>query len=183
MPRRRKKKIVRLIHPSPGPLPARRSGEFSGKLLAFSDASLRKTGGLAAVLFPDPDGDAWIATRSVALTGSNELELQAALFAVQQARQAFPERPLALFSDNQDAVLRLNRALDHGLSQDTELASLLAERAIAAPLANIVVCWIKGHASCRGNLLADRYAAEAAESGFSQPLLQRAPSIAEPAAY
>lgn len=172
MPRRRKKKIVRLIHPSPGPLPARRSEEFSGKLLVFSDASRRKTGGLAAVLFPDPDGEAWIATRSVALTGSNELELQAALFAVQQARQAFPERALALFSDNHDAVLRLSRALEHGLNQDTELASMLAERAIATPLANMVVCWIKGHATCRGNLLADRYAAEAAESGFSQPLLQ-----------
>jgi ribonuclease HI len=183
MTKRRKKKVVRVIHPSSGPLPARRSGEFPGKLLVFSDASLRKTGGLAAVLFPDPNGDAWIATRSVALTGSNELELQAALFALQQARQAFPERPLALFSDNQDTVLRLNRALDYGLSQDTELASLLAEWATSAPLANMVVCWIKGHASCRGNLLADRYAAETAESGLSQPMLQRVPSLAEPAAY
>lgn len=179
MPRRRKKKIVRVIHPSPGPLPARRSGEFPGRLLVFSDASLRKTGGLAAVLFPDPDGAAWVATRSVTLTGSNELELQAALYALQQAGQAFPERPLALFSDNQDSVLRLNRALEHGLAEDAELAAMLAERAIALPLTGLRVCWIKGHASCRGNLLADRYAAEAAESGFSRQLFQTVPAPGE----
>lgn len=175
MPRRRKKKIVRVIFPSVGPLPARLDGQFTGQLLVFSDASQRKTGGLAAVLFSEHAGQPLIATRSVPLTGSNELELQAALFAIQQARQAFPEQALALFSDNQDSVLRLSRALELGLAQDAGLAAMLAERAIATPLTNMVVRWIKGHSSCRGNTLADQYAARAADSGLGQCLLRQEP--------
>ena len=162
MPRRRKKKALRIIHQSAGPLPLRLAERFTGQLLVFSDASLKRTGGLAAVMFGDPESEPLVATRSVPPDGSNELELQAALFALQQARRHFPERPLALFSDNQDAVSRLNRAIESGLAQDEALGSMLAALEIAAPLDNALICWVKGHASCRGNTLADRHAAAAA---------------------
>lgn len=177
MPKRRKKKPARIIQPSAGPLPNRLSGQFTGKLLVFSDASRRKNGGLAAVLYPDSDAGPWIATRSVAPTGSNELELQAALFALQEARQNFPERQIALFSDNRDCVLRLQEALAQDPAEDAELAAMLAERAISLPMAGLLVTWVKSHATCRGNLLADRYAAAAAESGLGQPMFQAPPEL------
>jgi len=162
MPRRRKKKIVRFIHPSAGPLPLRLAPLHVGELLVFSDASQKRHGGLAAVLFDKPDDEPRVSTRSVALTGSNELELQAALFALAQAQQHFPARPLALFSDNQDAVARLNRSKTDGLAHDPELLRLMLEFGIAETLSNASICWIKGHGSCRGNILADLHAAEAA---------------------
>ena len=149
MPRRRKKKIVRVIHPSAGPLPLRLAPLHVGELLVFSDASQKRHGGLAAVLFDKPDGEPRVSTRSVALTGSNELELQAALFALAQAQQHFPARPLALFSDNQDAVARLNRGKTDGLAladvprpmtpsatsaKSDDAAEQLVQRVIAANL-------------------------------------------------
>ena len=96
------------------------------------------------------------------ITGSNELELQAALFALEQARDLFPGQPLALFSDNQDAVVRLNQGKTHGLDQDPELHQMLGALDLVETLAHASVCWIKGHGSCRGNILADLHAAEAA---------------------
>ena len=162
MPRRRKKTVPPTIHLSAGPLPLRLSERFAGHLLVFSDASQRRQGGLAAVIFSDSASEPLVATCSVPLTGSNELELQAALFALQQARQHFPERPAALFSDNQDAVLRLNRAIEQGLAQAPELAQMLGNHDIDTALNNMVVHWIKGHSTCRGNALADQHAATAA---------------------
>jgi ribonuclease HI len=162
MPKRRKKKIVRVIHPSPGPLPAKLAPLFAERLLLFSDASQKRHGGLAAVFFTTPESEAQVRTRTVALAGSNELELQAALFALEQARQLFPGRELALFSDNHDAVLRLNRARTLGLDHDTELGQMAGSRHLAETLANASINWIKGHGSCRGNILADQHAAEAA---------------------
>jgi ribonuclease HI len=114
------------------------------------------------VLFDTPDSEPLVSTRSVAIIGSNELELQAALFALGQAQQHFPDRPLALFSDNQDAVARLNRAKTEGLTQDPALQQMLAESGITVTLGKATICWIKGHGSCRGNILADLHAAEAA---------------------
>lgn len=162
MPRRRKKKIVRIIHQSAGPLPLRLASQFDGCLLVFSDASQKRHGGLAAVLFDDPESTPLISTRTVPVIGSNELELQAALFGLEQAQQHFPDRQFALFSDNQDAVTRLNRARTLGTTQDPELVQLLAEHGITTALANATICWIKGHSTCRGNTLADLHAAEAA---------------------
>ena len=162
MPRRRKKKIVRVIHPSTGPLPLQLAPLYAGRLLAFSDASQKRHGGLAAVLFDTPDSEALVKTRTVGVVGSNELELQASLFALEQAHQHFPGRPLALFSDNQDAVIRLNRGKTQGLEQDPELLQYLAEFDLLDTLANASICWIKGHSSCRGNILADLHAVIAA---------------------
>lgn len=162
MSRKRKKKTVPVIHLSPGPLPLRIAGQFAGQLLVFSDASQNKHGGLAAVLFDDADQPPLVATRTLPPIGSNELELQAALFALAQVQQHFPGRQCTLFSDNQDAASRLNRAKTHGLAQDPELARMLAEQEIAATLALADIRWIKGHSSCRGNALADQHAAEAA---------------------
>lgn len=162
MPRRRKKKIVRVIHQSVGPLPLRLMPRFAGYLLVFSDASQKSHGGLAAVLFDDPESTALVSTRTVPVVGSNELELQAVLFGLEQALQHFPGRQLALFSDNQDAVSRLVRAKTQGAAQDPALQQLLAEHGVAATLENASFCWIKGHSSCRGNTLADLHAAEAA---------------------
>ena len=162
MSKRRKKKIVRVIHQTVGPLPLRLAERFAGDLLVFSDASQKRQGGLAAVLFGDAASAPLISTRSVPLLGSNELELQAALFALSQAQQHFPGRQLALFSDNQDAVARLSRACAQGLAQDPELMRMLAAFDLGTSLAHVAVCWVKGHSSCRGNTLADLHAAEAA---------------------
>lgn len=162
MPRKRPKKIIRHYTPSPAPLPARLAPDFAGLLQVFSDASQRRHGGLAAVLFADAGGEPLVATRTVAVQGSNELELQAALFALAQAREHFPGRPLALFSDNRDAIDRLDRARRQGVASDPELAALIAAGGLAEMLALASFRWVRAHASCRGNLLADRHAAAAA---------------------
>jgi len=162
MPRKRKKKIVRIIHPSEGPLPLRLAPLYVGQLLVFSDASQKRHGGLAAVLFATPKSEAVVRTRTVDIIGSNELELQATLFALEQARDLFPNQALAVFSDNQDAVSRLNRGKTRGLDQDPELLHMLGQLDLVETLTNASVCWIKGHSSCRGNILADEHAAAAA---------------------
>lgn len=162
MPRKRQKKVGRPIYLSVGPLPVRLAPGFEGCLLVFSDASLRRQGGLAAVLFADPAAEPLIAVRSVPLQGSNELELQAALFAMAEAGRLFPQRRFALFSDNHDAVLRLQRAIREGLAQDAALAAMLATGGLATALAHAEVHWIRGHGTCRGNVLADQHAALAA---------------------
>jgi len=158
MPKRRKKKIVRVIYQSIGPLPARLSAQFADYLLVFSDASQKRMGGLAAVIFDDQAGEPLISTRSVPAIGSNELELQAALFALAEARSHFPDRRLALFSDNHDAVTRLSRAASLGLAQDPVLASLCTSNLLDAASFH----WVPGHANCRGNTLADMHAAATA---------------------
>lgn len=162
MPRKRPKKAIRRYTPSPAPLPARLAPAFAGLLQVFSDASQRRHGGLAAVLFANAEAEPLVLTRTVAIQGSNELELQAALFALGQAREHFPGRPLALFSDNRDAIDRLDRAGRQGLATDPELAALLAPEDLAGMLALSTFHWVRAHASCRGNLLADRHAALAA---------------------
>lgn len=162
MARRRKKKTVRIIPLSAGPLPAKLAVRFADRPLVFCDASRLQHGGLAAVLFADEHGEPATASRRVALAGSNELELQAALFALSEARRHFPDRPFALFSDNRDAVDRLNRAKTAGLAQDPALAALLATADLAPLLAAVDICWVPGHASCRGNALADEGARMAA---------------------
>ncbi|PKO37823.1 MAG: hypothetical protein CVU33_11115 [Betaproteobacteria bacterium HGW-Betaproteobacteria-6] len=162
MPRRRKKKTVRVIYPSTNPLPLRLAPLYAGHLQVFSDASQKRHGGLAAVLFATPDSEAIVRSRTVPVISSNELELQASLFALEQARDLFPSQPLALFSDNQDAVTRLNRSKVEGLSRDPELEQMLTAADLVKTLANATVCWIKAHSSCRGNILADQHAAEAA---------------------
>jgi ribonuclease HI len=166
MPRRRKKKDYRIPRQSTGPLPWRYGDGFAEHLLVFSDASQKRNGGLAAVLFADPAGEPLIGTRTVPWDGSNELELQAALFGLQLAQQHFPFRSLVLFSDNQDAVTRLKRARESGLQQDPGLAEMFVQfdlaDALAEPLANADVYWVKGHSACRGNTLADQHASKAA---------------------
>jgi hypothetical protein len=84
------------------------------------------------------------------------------LFALAQARLHFPGRPLALFSDNRDAIDRLDRACRQGLAADPALAARLAVDNLAGMLALSRFRWVRAHASCRGNLLADRHAALAA---------------------
>jgi len=163
MARRRKKKAVPVIHQSIGPLPLRLAERFADQLLVFSDASQRRHGGLAAVLFADHEAEPLIATRTVAAMGSNELELQAALFAVEEAARHYPGRRIALFSDNRDAVDRLARAAAQGMAEDGELRGMLAGRGIADALSGASVTWVRAHAGCRGNTLADRHAAEAAD--------------------
>ena len=162
MPRRRKKQIVRVIHPSTGPLPLRLAPLHAGQMLVFSDASQKRHGGLAAILFATPESEALVRTRTVAIIGSNELELQATLFALEQVKALFPGRPFALFSDNQDAVIRLNRSKTEGLAHDPELRQMLGALDLVETLAHASIFWIKGHGSCRGNILADRHAGEAA---------------------
>lgn len=162
MPRRKKKVAPRILYPSLGPLPVKLAGQFAGRLLVFSDASQRRHGGLAAVLFADQAGEPLVSTRTVPLSGSNELELQAALFALAEVERQFPGREASLFSDNQDTVTRLSRAAALGLAQDPVLAALCAELGVAATLARTGIHWIRSHATCRGNLLADQLAAQAA---------------------
>lgn len=162
MPKRRPKKKDRLLYPSVGPLPAKYAGRFAGHVLVFSDASEKRHGGQAAVIFADPAGEPEICSRTTALIGSNEQELQAALFALQLAGNRFPEARLALFSDNLDAVNRLQRAKMLGLADDGELAQMLAGLDSAPLLERAEISWIRAHATCRGNRLADLHAALAA---------------------
>lgn len=162
MAKRRKKKIERIIHLSAGPLPQRLAERFIGHPLIFCDASQLRQGGLAAVLFAHAEAAPVIATRTVPVIGSNELELQAAVFALEQAGLNFPKLPVALFSDNQDAVSRLNLAKTAGLAQDPELSGTFPTLDLGALLANASICWIKGHSACRGNALADQHARSAA---------------------
>ena len=159
---RRKKKVAPVIYLSAGPLPEKLAARFAGHLLVFSDASCRRHGGLAAVLFDDHEGEPLVATRTVALDGSNELELSAAVFALEEAARRFPGRPPALFSDNSDAVARLTRAATLGLAQDATLQAMCVAPGVAAALAGTSFCWVRGHGSCRGNALADLHAAAAA---------------------
>ena len=162
MAKRRKKKVERIIHLSPGPLPPRLAERHTGCRLVFSDASQLRHGGLAAVLFADADAEALDATRSVPAIGSNELELQAALFALEQANRHFPGQPAALFSDNLDAVTRLGRAKALGSARESTLAERFPGTDIDALLLMVDVCWIPGHGRCRGNALADLHARSAA---------------------
>lgn len=162
MSRRRKKKIAPVIYPSVSPLPLRLAAQYADHVQVFSDASQKRHGGIAAVLFATPDSEAVVRSRSVPIIGSNELELQATLFALEQARDLFSGQPLALFSDNQDAVARLNRSKTGGLDQDPGLRQMLDQFDLVDTLANAAICWIKGHGSCRGNILADQHAAVAA---------------------
>lgn len=160
---RKSKKKPPPVYQSVGPLPLKFASQYVDQLLVFSDASRKTHGGLAAVLFGDADAEPMVATRSVPLAGSNELELMAALFALRQAAENFPGRQLALFSDNQDAVIRLNLAKVEGIGQDPDLAKILPALDLEKSLALATIRWIKGHASCRGNTLADQYAGKSAD--------------------
>jgi prepilin-type processing-associated H-X9-DG protein len=162
VPRRRKNKAASPLHHLGGPLPARFGDRFAGQLLVFCDASRKRHGGLAAVLFFDGETVSVSASCTVPATGSNELELQANLFGLQQAERHFPGRPLAVFTDNQDAATRLNRASELGLAQDPALATMLHGLDLAGILAHASIHWVKGHSTCRGNVLADELAGAAA---------------------
>ena len=162
MTKRRKKKIVRPIHLSAGPLPARLCERFGNVRLIFTDASQIHHGGLAAVLFDEEGLPPVIALRTVPRLGSNQLEFQAAILGLELVMQNRDDRPFALFSDNQDTVLRLCRAKTEGLQHDPELACRLQAAGIAEVLERVSFHWIPGHSSCRGNALADRHAREAA---------------------
>jgi len=162
MLKKRKKKALRPQYLSTGPLPTRLSGRFEGYRLAFSDASQKHRGGLAAILFADMESPPVIATCSVPRVGSNELELKAALFALGEARKHFPGERTALFSDNRDAVDRLDRARENGLGDDPELAGMLRQLNWDELPAATEFFWIRSHASCLGNALADLHAGQAA---------------------
>lgn len=120
------------------------------------------------MIFDDPDAEPVVTGCTVPLIGSNELELQAALFALLQAERFFPGRQLALFTDNQDAASRLNRAKALGMGQDGSLAEILPALDVANSLSRASIRWVKGHSSCRGNTLADRYARDAAMAVVQQ---------------
>ena len=162
MAKKRKKISVRIIYQSLGPLPIRLSEQYVGLPLVFSDASAKRHGGLAAVMFGDPNAEPVVAIQTVPLDASNALEFQAALFALSKAYIQFAGKPFALFSDNLDAVERLKRAKALGLSEDAELGHGLSQLGISDALALASICWVKGHSTCRGNTLADQYAAKAA---------------------
>lgn len=162
MARRRKKPPQRVPPLSAGPLPAKLAARFPVGPWIFSDASKLHRGGLAAVLYRDDVSEPTVATCSVAPVGSNALELLAALFALSEAGRHFPGLGGTLFSDNRDAVDRLQRAKSHGLAADPELATLPEAAGLGELLARIEICWVPGHAACRGNALADLHARAAA---------------------
>ncbi len=170
MSKRRKKKSQPAIHLSAGPLPLRLAELYPNHVLVFSDASQLAHGGLAAILFRNAGQAALALTRSVPPCGSNMLELLAALFALEQTQVHFPDRALALFSDNHDAVTRLLRAKVDGLAQDPALAAMPEAAGLSAWLERAEIRWIKGHGSCRGNALADWHARIAAGGAAEAPL-------------
>lgn len=157
-----RKRAKPVIHLSQGPLPLKFDAQYRDHVCVFSDASNKTQGGLAAVLFGTPDSVPVVATLGVPLVGSNEQELHAALFAMRLAGALFPGRPLALFTDNQDAATRLLRAQASGPAGDPGLGRIVPELDLAAILPHVSIRWIKGHSTCRGNALADQYARTAA---------------------
>lgn len=162
MAKRRTKKAAGTIHLSTGPLPERLAVRFPGHGLVFTDASRLRHGGLAVIIYPCANAAPEIVTRSVALDGSNELEMQAAIFGLQQAALRLPGLPFALFSDNQDAVVRLSRVKAMGAAQDLALRERFPEINLDAGLKHATPCWVQGHGRCRGNALADGHARLAA---------------------
>jgi ribonuclease HI len=160
--RRKAKKPEQPVRASTGPLPDRIAGEYPGKMLVFTDASKKHRAAVAAVLFPDQAGEPVVVTQSMPMIGSNELELQAVLFGLFQAQLSFPGRPLALFSDNQDAIVRLSRAKTLGLEQDPALPGVLPELEMEQALRLASFRWVKAHHYCRGNRLADECAGKLA---------------------
>lgn len=162
MSKRRKKQAAPVRHLSTAPLPARLMPGFSDLPLVFTDASRLRHGGLSAVLYADAAGEPLAFTRSVPLDGSNELELRAAVFGLEQADRLYPGMAFALFSDNLDAIRRLSRAKMLGCALDTELGERFPGQPLDAWLAQANLNWIKGHGTCRGNALADAQARAAA---------------------
>jgi ribonuclease HI len=156
--RRKAKKPEQPVRSSIGPLPDKIAGEYPGKLLVFTDASKKNRAAIAAVLFPDQTGEPVVVTQAMPMIGSNELELQAVLYGLFQAQLSFPDRPLALFSDNQDAIVRLSRAKELGLEQDPALPDVLPELEMEQALSLASFRWVKAHHYCRGNRLADECA-------------------------
>lgn len=162
MSKRRKKQAAPVRHLSTAPLPARLMPGFSDLPLVFTDASRLRHGGLSAVLYADAAGEPLSFARSVPLDGSNELELRAAVFGLEQADRLYPGMAFALFSDNLDAIRRLSRAKMLGCALDTELGERFPGQPLDAWLAQANLNWIKGHGTCRGNALADAQARVAA---------------------
>ena len=162
MSKRRKKQAAPVRHLSTAPLPARLMPGFSDLPLVFTDASRLRHGGLSAVLYADAAGEPLTFARSVPLEGSNELELGAAVFGLEQADRLYPGMAFALFSDNLDAIRRLSRAKMLGCALDTELGERFPGQPLDAWLAQANLNWIKGHGACRGNALADAQARAAA---------------------
>jgi len=135
---------------------------FSDLPLVFTDASRLRHGGLSAVLYADAAGEPLAFARSVPLDGSNELELRAAVFGLEQADRLYPGMAFALFSDNLDAIRRLARAKMLGSALDAELGERFPGQPLDTWLAQANLNWIKGHGTCRGNALADAQARVAA---------------------
>ena len=160
---RKKKKIVRVIHPSTGPLPDRIKDKYAQHILIFSDASLKTHGGLSAVIFPTPESSPLVFTRSIAGTTSNALELLALAFALEQSENLFPGQKRAFFSDNQDTISRF-QTIQSGNRQDFQLTEFSGKYPPNLMKENIEFCWVKGHGKCRGNLIADYHARLAAET-------------------
>lgn len=164
MARRRKRKAPPPIHLSNGPLPQKLAERYAGHCLVFCDASLKQHGGLAAVLFHDEFSEPLVFSRTVPAEGSNELEMAAALLALAESLREYPDQPVALFSDNLVAMLRLDRAaISGGLENDPELAKLLKQWAIKSLPEKTRYQWIPGHRNCRGNAIADEVARLAAQ--------------------
>lgn len=163
MARRRNRKPATPTHLSAGPLPDRLMADFAGCRLLFTDASRLRHGGLSVVLYADTASEPTVFTRSVALDGSNQLEMQAAVFGLEQASRLYPGQALALFSDNRDALAWLAAIQSSPASGPGEWgAARLPETNLRALLAHATLHWIKGHGRCRGNALADRHARLAA---------------------
>lgn len=167
MARRRQKKPVRVIPLSHGPLPRKFDGQFTTCPLVFSDASRQERGGLAAVIYTNADLTPQVLTRTVPAIGSNELELQAALMALDHMARHFPGQAFALFSDNLDTVNRLCRFKIQGLPDEAITAHQAPDAlplALPLTLDRATIIWIPGHAACRGNAVADQQARLAASA-------------------
>jgi ribonuclease HI len=164
MGRRHKKKIsASPTYVSLGALPDRLLNQVQDQRLIFTDASLQHHGGLAAVLFESNASEPEIVSATVPPLGSNQLEFQALLFGLTAGHRHFSGQPFVLFSDNHDAVVRIQTAISRGLQHDPGVSALAHSLGFPTVLESFSVRWIKSHATSRGNQLADLHARKAAQ--------------------
>lgn len=146
-------------------VPANLRAEVNTGLQIFTDGSCRDSGGLGAVIM-HPDLPKPKLCKSTTITDdSHTIEFRAALFGLKSAIREFPKEEMSLFLDNQGVVALLRRLKEGELSVKHLSPKLrkFIDFDLCHTLGKTSIFWVKGHASCEGNRLADRCAGNASK--------------------